>query len=152
MYDTIKNSKNEEGGKLVGKVIHDENGFHILIDSFLDSGPRIEHSPTHIIPDGCYQESLFRICESFDPELEHLGSWHSHHCNGFLDLSAGDIKGYRQTVNKKDYNLDVFIAILIPKLSENYHDYRFYIFFRNDDNIYDISKKKHSYYRRRLSL
>lgn len=141
MYATIKDSHKEEGGKLIGKIIETENEYVLQIDSFLDSGPNIDHSSTHIYPDGPYQESLFRICESFDPEIEHLGSWHSHHCNGLPELSHGDISGYRKNVNNKDYNLDIFLAILIPKLSDDYHDYRFYVFFRNKIKHFEIDPK-----------
>jgi len=141
MYETIEKSHNEEGGKLIGRVSQNGSQIQVHIDSFLDSGPGIEHSATHIIPDGIYQESLFRVCESFDPNLEHLGSWHSHHCNGLQELSGGDISGYKKNVNNSNYNLDIFVAILLPKLSRNYHDYRFYIFLRNSERYYEIDSE-----------
>ena len=43
----------------------------------------------------------------------YLGSWHTHHCNGLTELSPGDIKSYKETLNSRDYDLNYFFALLV---------------------------------------
>ncbi len=69
-----------------------------------------------------YQEALFRRIEARDPSIEHVGTWHSHHCNGLETLSGGDIDGYFKTVNKPAYNLDFFVASLVKRIPKTVDD------------------------------
>lgn len=111
---------------------------NIQVESFIDSGPRVDHSSSHIVPDGEYQEALFRVLESYDPTIEHLGSWHSHHCNGLDRLSDGDIAGYMRSVNNPQYDLDMFLAILVTGTSRGEPLLRFYLFERGLDDFREL--------------
>ena len=62
--------------------------------------------------DAQWQTQEFRRLEREDPALEQLGSWHSHHPNGLGRLSAGDINGYKATVNDRGHNHDFFFVSL----------------------------------------
>jgi len=114
----------EVGGKLVGHV---QNGrspnpeldpaeqvrnTDFLVLGYLDAGPRAQRTPTFHLPDGLYQEALFRHLEAHDPNIEHLGTWHSHHPNGLSSLSSGDVRGYFLDVTNRNYNLDFYLATL----------------------------------------
>jgi len=136
---SVISSDIEEGGKFLGRVI--QQGKNILFDvqTYLDSGPRVSNSETHLVPDGEYQENLFRIVEGYDPEIEHVGSWHSHHCNGYPELSEGDIRGYINNVNHKDYNLDWFFVLLVTQVRGQQIQAKYYAFHRGDRNHYSIS-------------
>lgn len=114
----------EVGGKLIGYVDDPGagsppdaperlEGLRIRVVGYLDAGPHVRRTPTYHLPDGPYQEELFRELEAIDPELEHLGSWHSHHPNGMRSLSGGDIECYRRDVNDPRYHPDVFLATLV---------------------------------------
>ena len=97
------------------------------------------------MPDGEYQERIFRCAERLDPEVEHLGSWHSHHCNGLKQLSAGDVRGYFQTVNKKQYRLNFFLASLVKKIPDSISSpfdwIGHFLFIRGVDEYYDITDR-----------
>lgn len=114
----------EEGGKYIGYVFKpgesspkelkiSPSAHAILITDFLPSGPKSVRTAVEFLPDGEHQEALFRRIERRDPAIEHLGTWHSHHCNGLETLSAGDVEGYLRTVNKAEYRLDFFLASLV---------------------------------------
>ena len=120
MFRILDGTSLEDGGKLLGNIIQRERGSTDTVEvvSFLDSGPRVSNSRSHLMPDGEYQERLFRLVESFDPAIEHIGSWHSHHCNGFPTLSGGDIEGYLKSINDRNYRPRYFIAILIITLTK----------------------------------
>ena len=116
---TISSSNVEEGGKLLGKIEYDTNRMVLQVESYIDSGTNIDHSSTHLHPDGEYQESVFRVVEQFDSNIEHIGTWHSHHCNGLKNLSSGDIQGYIKTVNNPNYNIDVCDSKKSNKIIKN---------------------------------
>jgi hypothetical protein len=139
---SLQSSNIEEGGKFLGKIYENRNQISITIYSYIDAGPRVSNSQTHIIPDGEYQENIFRVIERYDSSIEHIGSWHSHHCNGYQDLSNGDIKGYYHNVNSKDYNSDWFFVMLITSITKQKMEAKYYLFHRGDDEIYTIDKKK----------
>lgn len=82
-----------------------------LIDN-LDAGAAAERTATYHLPDGPYQERLFRAVEREDPDVEHVGTWHSHHPNGFPNLSEGDRRGYRATLADPAYRPDVLVTWL----------------------------------------
>ena len=128
----------EEGGKFLGTISEDGKRINIQIYSYIDAGPRVSNSQTHIIPDGEHQEYLFRLIEGYDPNIEHVGSWHSHHCNGYLELSSGDIQGYKQNVNDRNYNLNWFFVMLITNVKQHGIEAKYYLFHRGDEKIYII--------------
>jgi hypothetical protein len=128
---TLQNSNIEEGGKLLGNIALDGNNLLINVETFIDSGPQMDSSTGHLHPDGIYQEAMFRLVERYDNEIEHIGSWHSHHCNGLCELSQGDINGYYSSVNDKHYNLGAFIAILITKFSLSRTSFKTFLFVRD---------------------
>ena len=99
---------------------------------------KVSNSQTHIVPDGEHQEYLFRIIEGYDPGIEHIGSWHSHHCNGYPDLSSGDIQGYIHNVNDRNYNLDWFFVMLVVSVSKRGIETKYYLFHRGDENYYVV--------------
>ena len=124
-------SNREEGGKFVGKISQNRNHIKIRVETYIDSGPRVNNSVGHLMPDGEYQEAMFRVLEKFDQDINYLGSWHTHHCNGLAELSQGDIRGYRETVNSRQYDLDYFFALLITDLYGAELRKRYYLFVRS---------------------
>lgn len=136
----------EEGGKYIGKM-HGPDGegeLSVLVTDFLPGGPRAKRTSVEFLPDGEYQEAMFRTIERVDPEVEHLGSWHTHHCNGLDRLSPGDINGYFRTVNKKAYRPRVFIASLVKFIPSNPNSegwINHFLFVRGDDRFYDVTKR-----------
>lgn len=124
------NSAIEVGGKLLGYRIRrgsaaPDSPYGRAIEAFwsqtadteafllvgsIGSGPRAKASATSLHPDGEFQESVFRQIERAEPEIEHLGTWHSHHPNGLREFSDGDVRGYAATVADHRYNEDAFIS------------------------------------------
>jgi hypothetical protein len=143
----------EEGGKYVGyclsasdprlRALDLRDGIDALVvTDFLPSGPRAIRTAVELQPDGEYQEALFRRLEQSDPAIEHMGTWHSHHCNGLPTLSGGDIEGYLRTVNRREYRLDFFLASLVTRLPHDadatgWIDH--YLFIRGDKDYYRIT-------------
>ena len=113
----------EVGGKLVG-LIHGQldrtrpdllgqvAALRLDVIHHLDAGPAATRTATYHRPDGNYQEAVFRAIEAQHPDVRHLGSWHSHHPNGLLRLSQGDIDGYTRDVNSPLHSHDLFLASL----------------------------------------
>jgi hypothetical protein len=113
----------EVGGKYVGRIHgalaarsadwrRQLASVRLEIIHHLDAGPGAERTATYHLPDGYYQESLFRAIEARHRDVRHLGSWHSHHPNGFNMLSEGDIRGYLRDVNSPQHSHDFFVASL----------------------------------------
>jgi len=126
-------SNREEGGKFIGKISQNGNQIKIRVETYIDSGPRVNNSVGHLMPDGEYQEAMFRVLERFDQDIHYLGSWHTHHCNGLAELSQGDIRGYTETVNSRQYDLDYFFALLITELCGSELGKRYYLFCRSQE-------------------
>lgn len=140
---TVSHSNVEEGGKLLGYLNSDTSKVTLKVVSYIDSGPNVSNSTSHLLPNGGYQEAMFRVIESFNSNIEHLGSWHSHHCNGFSNLSDGDIRGYIRSVNNTDYNLEYFFVILITAINKtNKLKYRCYIFQRGVDEPRELNESE----------
>lgn len=145
-----KHVSQEEGGKYIGYIFTpgtlQGDGIHInprahaiLITDFLPSGPKAVRTAVEFRPDGEYQDRLFRKIEAEDPAIEHLGTWHSHHCNGVLTLSPGDVDGYFRTIAKPAFRLDYFVASLVKyvpsgPLQEGWIDH--FLFVRGLDDYY----------------
>ena len=125
--ELAKSPTAEEGGKYVGYLLPEgssnlgtvglERGRPgLVVTDFLPSGPNAVRTAVELQPDGEYQEGLFRQLERLDSEIEHLGTWHSHHCNGLQTLSGGDVDGYYRTVNRPAYRPDCFLASLVTRM------------------------------------
>ncbi len=138
IQSTIGKSDFEEGGKLLGRLRNDGRNLLINVESYIDSGPGVSHSASHLLPNGEYQERAFHLVEAFDSEIEHLGSWHSHHCNGLSKLSDGDVSGYIRNVNNPQYNLNYFFVILITGLVRGNLEKRYYLFERHKDEYIEL--------------
>lgn len=122
------NPRVEVGGKLIGYLIESsshEQGFWLgkrrgassdratlLVLGSLPSGPRTERSPVELVPDGTFQAALFQDLVAQDRDIEHLGTWHSHHPNGLRQFSSGDRQHYQSLVRDPNYNLDLYLAML----------------------------------------
>ncbi|MBN2230002.1 MAG: hypothetical protein JW779_10490 [Candidatus Thorarchaeota archaeon] len=136
----------EEGGVLVGYIESDWdplNGFSnphakIHIVNFIPSGPRAQRSSTHLFSDLTFQEFEFQRLHDIDPNMLHLGSWHSHHCNGLKNLSEGDLNSYFNILHSKNHAHDFYLAVLLHtfptgrlrKKSEVMHSFSFYLISR----------------------
>lgn len=105
----------ETGGRIVGVYSESKGRLQIRVRGLIDAGPDASRSSTSLHQDGDYQVRVFRAIEQDEPDIEHLGTWHSHHCNGLPHLSAGDIETYRRTVNHEKHNLDFWHAILVTE-------------------------------------
>jgi hypothetical protein len=106
----------EDGGKLLGHATKD--GSHVDVLAAIPSGPAASRSATHLHPDGAFQEAAFRVVEMAMPSIEHVGTWHSHHCNGLPHLSDGDVRGYVKTVRDQRYHSSLFVALLVIRKAE----------------------------------
>ena len=135
---TISQSDVEEGGKLLGYVSSHKNKIAVQVESYIDSGPNVSNSASHLHPNGGYQEAMFRVMESFFPKIEHLGSWHSHHCNGLNDLSEGDKQGYIRSVNNPHYNLDYFFVLLVTGIDKTNMRCRYFVFRRGQNEYSEL--------------
>jgi hypothetical protein len=147
-YELQRYPTSEEGGKYIGYVDLNpqssgrDRNYRVIITDFLPGGPNAKRTAVEFLPDGEFQERLFRQAESRDRNIEHLGSWHSHHCNGLDRLSGGDIAGYFKTVNKRAYCPDVFVASLVKHIPRHVHHTDWidhFLFVRNEDAFYRIT-------------
>src|ERR1700722_12944577 len=133
--------RDETGGRLIGS--YKANGDHrdIQVWGVLGAGPKAKRTPTSFFQDGEYQEKAFRAIERDHPDVEHLGSWHTHHVNGLTSLSSGDLKTYHATVNHEQQNTDFFYALLVvqktPHRAKRY-EIKHFLFRREDDSVYEI--------------
>jgi hypothetical protein len=131
----------ETGGRLLGTYRHDDGRFEIEVTDVIDAGPQAQRSPTFFLQDGEYQEGRFREIETKQPNIEHLGNWHTHHVNGYRTLSGGDRDTYFRTVNHDKHNTDFFYALLV--VSRNRGDnpryaVKHFLFRRGDSNVHEI--------------
>lgn len=132
LLELSKNLSVEEGGKYVGYLLKTGDPLlqrigsrakqAIVIVDFLPSGPNAVRTAVELMPDGPYQETLFREIEQRDTAIEHVGTWHSHHCNGLRTLSNLDVKGYLRTVNKPAYRPDLLVASLVKDVPRTVED------------------------------
>lgn len=86
-----------------------DRGCLFLVGS-ISPGPRARCTATSLLPDGPFQAAVFRALGRTEPDLEHLGSWHSHHPNGLAEFSGGDIEHYESVIVDRDYGPDHFVA------------------------------------------
>jgi len=131
----------ETGGRLIGTYRRSKERLAIEVSGVIESGPGAQRTATSFFQDGAYQEGVFRSIESDHPEIEHLGNWHTHHVNGYPNLSAGDIATYQRIVNHANHNTDFFYGLLVvSKTPNSSHRYqaRHYLLQRGDDSVYEI--------------
>jgi hypothetical protein len=139
---------NETGGRIVGRYAIDPAGvLAIRVTGLIEAGPRAVRSPVSLFQDGDYQERVFRILERFDPDVEHLGNWHTHHVNGLRCLSFGDLATYYRTVNHPRHNPPFFYALLVTEKREGKQPLRrynvqHYLFRRGDRRFCVIPKRR----------
>jgi hypothetical protein len=148
LYELQRYPASEEGGKYVGYIeLANRNrakdrDYRVVITDFLPGGPNATRTAVEFLPDGEFQERLFREAERRDHNVEHVGTWHSHHCNGLNRLSGGDIGGYFKTINKAAYRPDLFVASLVKHLPKSSRDVNWidhFLFVRNHDQFYKIT-------------
>jgi hypothetical protein len=88
------------------------------------------------------REALFRKLEEQDPDIKHLGTWHTHHCNGLKTLSQADIRGYFRTVNKPAYRPKFFLASLVTRIPADPREAGWidhFLFVKGSDEYYRAS-------------
>ena len=137
-YDRV-----ETGGRMIGHYAVDDEELVIRASGVIEPGPRARRTSTSFFQDGDHQTRVFRQLEAQDPSIEHLGSWHTHHVNGYPTLSAGDKATYRRIVNHDKHNLDFFYALLVThreagRTGLDRYTVRHYVLFRGDDAVYEI--------------
>ena len=139
-----RHNVDETGGRLIGTyAINSDECLVIHVTGVIEPGPKTRRTATSLFQDGEFQSSIFRKVEAEYPEVEHLGSWHTHHVNGYPTLSAGDRTTYRRTVNHKKHNTQFFYALLVVNRCDaggslNRYNIRHFILFRDDPIIYEI--------------
>ncbi|MCX4988456.1 hypothetical protein [Streptomyces sp. NBC_00568] len=122
MLEIEKNPDVEVGGKFVGYIRNSSPvtrrrkaklaDLEVEVCDYLDSGPGTSRSAVFHHPDTEYQLELFQRIEREFPGLAFIGLWHSHHPNGFPNLSRGDIQAHWGTVNSPRYDQEIMISSL----------------------------------------
>lgn len=131
----------ETGGRIIGSYQNKGNKYKIEVSGIIDPGAKATRTATSFFQDGEYQEKIFRLVENKCPEIEHLGSWHTHHVNGLATLSSGDKDTYQRIVNHHMHNTDFFYALLVIEKkigSQQRYVVKHYFLRRNDATIYQI--------------
>ena len=146
--DCDRYDHDETGGRIVGEFQRAADGsLEVTVTGVIEAGPNARRSSTSFFQDGDYQAEVFRQIESAHPEVEHLGNWHTHHVNGFPNLSGGDIGTYRRIVNHEKHNLDFFYALLVVSRlpggeAASRYRVRHYLLLRGDDAVYEVDPEK----------
>src|SRR5665213_907893 len=136
----------ETGGRILGTFTEDRRHLNLKVSALIDSGPRARRSAVMFFQDGDYQEQVFRQIESRNPEIEHLGNWHTHHMNGLQHLSTGDLDTYHRIVNHPNQNTPFFYALLVvSKLGGrdplNRYSVKHYMFRKGDPKVYEVPNR-----------
>jgi hypothetical protein len=137
----------ETGGRIIGTFSDDRGKLTLHVTGIIEPGPKSRRSPVMLFQDGDYQEGVFRKVEETHPEIEHLGTWHTHHVNGLQTLSGGDITTYSKTVNHPKQNTPFFYALLVvgkhgAKDPLERYAIKHFIFHRGDDGFYEIPSRQ----------
>jgi hypothetical protein len=135
--------RDETGGRVIGTFSDHDSELVLRITGIIESGPQAKRSPVSFFQDGEYQEGVFRRIERRHPEIEHLGTWHTHHVNGLRTLSGGDIATYSRTVNHHNQNTPFFYALLVTTKNESNaplerYSIKHFLFRRGDKQFYEI--------------
>jgi hypothetical protein len=136
LYDS-----HETGGRLVGSYRRVADHYEIHLHGVIGPGPQAQRTAVSFFQDGNYQENVFRKIEELHPEVEHLGNWHTHHCNGLATLSGGDHETYHRTVNHEKHNTDFFYALLVVKKNhggQQRYQVKHFVFHRNSSRVDEV--------------
>lgn len=131
----------ETGGKLIGIYRGKGPNIEITVSGVIGPGPNAQRSNTSLFQDGDYQEQVFRRVEKKYPDVEHLGSWHTHHVNGYPTLSGGDVTTYRNIVNHHNHNTDFFYALLVVRKNGGRgprYAIKHFLLRRGDEAVFEI--------------
>jgi hypothetical protein len=133
----------ETGGRILGFYRHEDTMLNVDVRGLIGPGPNARRSPTSFYQDGEYQETVFRKIESENPNVEHLGNWHTHHVNGLDTLSSGDLATYRRIVNHEKHNTDFFYALLVVAKNQSHrkgdrYAVKHFVFKRGESLAYEI--------------
>jgi hypothetical protein len=136
----------ETGGRIVGTYREHDGKLTMHVLGIIEPGPKARRSPVMLFQDGDYQEQAFRKIEETHPNIEHLGTWHTHHVNGLQTLSGGDITTYTKTVNHQNHNTDFFYALLVvgkrkSKDPLQRYSFKHFVFRRGDDRFSEIAPR-----------
>lgn len=137
LYDS-----HETGGRLIGTYSKNGNHFDINLLGVIGPGPQAQRSAVSFFQDGEYQEKVFRQIEAHHADVEHLGNWHTHHCNGLATLSNGDHTTYHRIVNHEKHNTDFFYALLVVKKNHGggqRYQIKHFFFHRNSSRVDEVS-------------
>ena len=133
----------ETGGRIIGYYKSKGAILDLNVCGLIGPGPSARRSRTSFYQDGDYQESIFRKVEAKNPEIEHLGNWHTHHVNGLTTLSSGDLATYERIVNHEKHNTDFFYALLV--VGKNHqsrkgsrYEVKHFLFRRGQPSAYEI--------------
>jgi hypothetical protein len=140
LYDS-----HETGGRLVGTYRKTGNHHDVRLMGVIGPGPEAQRSAVSFFQDGAYQEGVFRKIEETHRDVEHLGNWHTHHCNGLATLSQGDHATYHRIVNHEKHNLDFFYALLVVKKNhggEPRYFVKHFFFHRNDSHVDEVPQNQ----------
>jgi len=136
-------TSDETGGRVIGTYREARGILTIEVTGIIEAGPSARRSRVSFFQDGAHQEAIFRQIEQVQPEIEHLGNWHTHHVNGLPHLSGGDLATYSRTVNHKNHNTSFFYALLViaknggaPGLGR--YDIKHYVFRRGEETFYEV--------------
>ena len=136
LYDS-----HETGGRLIGTYHKTGEHYDIHLHGVIGPGPQAKRSAVSFFQDGHFQEEVFRKIEEVHPHVEHLGNWHTHHCNGLATLSGGDHETYHRTVNHEKHNTDFFYALLVVKKNHGgsqRYQIKHFLFHRNSQRVDEI--------------
>ena len=136
LYDS-----HETGGRLIGTYRKTGEHYEIHLHGVIGPGPQAQRSAVSFFQDGDYQEDVFRQIENVHPEVEHLGNWHTQHCNGLAMLSQGDHATYHRIVNHEKHNTDFFYALLVVKKNHGgspRYQIKHFIFHRNSSHVDEV--------------
>lgn len=141
-----RHDSDETGGRMLGHFAQERDTLVVRARGVIEPGPKARRTRTSFFQDGDYQTDVFRRIEAEDPTIEHLGNWHTHHVNGYPNLSGGDIATYRRIVNHELHNLDFFYALLVTSRREGRsglgrYAVRHYVLFRGDDEVYEVGRR-----------
>ena len=128
---------------MVGHFVLERNTLMVRARGVIEPGPNARRTRASFFQDGDYQTEVFRRIEAEDPTIEHLGNWHTHHVNGYPNLSGGDVATYRRIVNHELHNLDFFYALLVTARREGQsglgrYAVRHYVLFRGENEVYEV--------------
>lgn len=112
----------EQRSRLPDEIAELEGDLHVIID-YIPTGPNPDSvSEVELQPDRKYQMWAFDKLKSIDPDVEVLGSWHSHIPNGLERFSGIDHRSYFSKLSK--YPFPRMVCSLIHQMPEDLDDVR----------------------------